>query len=140
MPYVARQPLFLCAILLLALGAAGCDLAGDTGPEEARLVLEGTAGSAVRVITSTHFQRVQEPGSGVGVYLLDADTAQVTLPFEQTYAIADAEQFFAKVIRLDPAADNLFMRGYIDGDVRYSNRATVGQDTLQFTYVSRSPY
>lgn len=125
--------LFTCAL-------PGCDMLGGRGVDEARLVLEGTSGNTVLLVTSTRFESTNVVGGSAIVDLVDADSARVTLPFDRTYDIEERGRFYALVIRENSEGDNLHMRGYVDGELRYNNRATTDQDTLRFVYVYQGLY
>ena len=138
-----RALLFAGLISLLAF-AAGCDLFGGGGPEEARLRLEGNDGSTVRLILTQQFAAQRQPryepvsGAQIGdtllVVILEADTTEVTLPFEQTVDISGTQQIYARILRTDPRNDNLQGRLWIDGRLRADQRPTALQDSIFFLY------
>lgn len=123
------------------LFVTGCDWVTKSSPETARLRLEGTPDVEVRLVTSTDFLTGTKGVSGeTTVSFLQADTTTVSLPFEQTYDIEEDQRFVARAIRVDPGADELVMRGWVDGDPKYNRTGSPAPpDTVvQFIYVFRS--
>jgi len=136
--------LFLAFLSISAL--AGCDLLlGRQAPSEARILLEGTDSLSVYLVTSTKFvlQRKviydEETGTipvkdTLLVNFLDADSVEVGLDYEQTLSIREAGRLFVRVWRIAPEEDNLRMRIWLDGRLRYDNQAPPHQEKLQFIY------
>lgn len=132
----------LFCTVLLAWGLMGCDWVTKTAPDTARVRIEGAEGTQLRLVTSTTFLSEATEGSGFDddVTILDADTTQITLPFEETFDIRRSQRFLAQVRRPNPESDALFMRAWIDGDEKFTRRgAEVPADSIvQFTYVYQS--
>lgn len=122
---------------LLAVLVAGCGLFEDPGPDTARLHLEGTEGVRVQLVTSTRFTAGQPTADGtVPTEVLQAETTRVTLPFEARYDISRAQRFLARVVRFDLASDGLVVRGWIDGEERFTRTGTTSpaDSVLEFVY------
>lgn len=142
MPRLLTQRWFLA--LGLALGMlSGCSLFGEDPPEEARLLVEGQAGGAARLIVSNNFLSQRQPITDadgffvrdtVVVLLIEADTLAVTLPYDQTYDIRRHRQFYARVARTSAATEEMLARLLIDGEARAEERLTTGQDSLIMLY------
>ena len=130
---------------LLIASAAGCDLFTRDAPEEVRLLLEGTAQAQVLLVTTNNFLAERQgifdedgirQGDTTLVRLFTAETLFVSLPFEQTYDIRRTQRFFALALRLDPSADDLRMRAWVDERNRFDQQPTsVPEDSLlRFIY------
>ena len=140
----------LCACFLLISAAtlfAGCDLLGKSGPEEARLTVQVSAGQEIRMITSSRFltsriQEIEENGSitdSLSILLLDSDTFFVNNAFDSTYNIRFEQQFYVRLIRSSPGGDNLNARLWIDDELKFENQSTDLRDSLQFVYNFSGP-
>lgn len=138
-------------ILVLLLGlvnlATGCGLLGKSGPEEARLSIQGASGEQLRMITSSLFltsriQDVRDDGSIVDstvVVILDADTSTINIPFDSTYNIRVDQRFYVRLVRATPEEDRLNARLWIDDDLKFSTPPNDSRDSLQFIYSFRGP-
>ena len=139
-----RAVVGVMALWMVFFLGTGCDLFGRSEPEEARLRIEGEAGTQNILIFSSDFlSQTQvvfdaETGLAVGdtviVLLLNADTINVSLPFERTFDIRENSQFFARIHRLSPETDNLWARLWIDNNLRSDQRPSVGQDSITIIY------
>ena len=136
---------YLSIILLLIMGSilfAGCDFFGKDRPEEAKLTIEGD--SPVGLIVSGAFisgrQEIVDPSTGfvIGdslvVSFFTADTAIVNLPFEQTYDISINEQFYARILRLQPEDGEFTSMLFIDGNVESEHQLLAEQDSVVIVY------
>ncbi|MEM9664162.1 MAG: hypothetical protein AAF970_04455 [Bacteroidota bacterium] len=142
------RSLTLTLTLGMLLSVAGCDLLSSQEPEEARLLIDGPAGSQARLILSSNFlyQRIplvdQTTGIVTGdtllVDLLQADTVEVSLPFDGTFQIDRFDQFYARLNRLVDSTSTFEARLLIDGDEKAEQDLTLGQDSLVFVYNFRS--
>ena len=132
-------------MLLAGVLLAACDLFGDQGPEEVRLLLEGSDQEQVLLITTSNFLAQRQPilddfgfvlRDTTLVQLLTADTMVVRLPFEQRYDISGPQRFFTRAFRLDEPGVPLRMRGWIDDEGRFDRSLSAAPtDTLlQFLY------
>ncbi|ARA92372.1 hypothetical protein AWN76_003765 [Rhodothermaceae bacterium RA] len=140
----------VCRWLALALVLAlpgGCSLLGEDEPDEARIVLEGNAGTPARLIVSRNFlsqRRAVYDDEGVFlrdsvlVLLVEADTLALSLPFDQTYDIRTYRQIYARLLRQDSTGEALTLRLLIDGKTRAEEQLQPGQDSLVVLYNYRN--
>ena len=130
--------LVLCAGTVLA----GCDLLGKSGPEEAQLEIQGETGQELRLITSTFFltdriQDIRDDGSvldSLSILLLSADTSVIALPFDSTYNIRSDQRFYVRLNRFNPQDDNMMVRIWVDGDLKFEREPDGQRDSVQFIY------
>lgn len=103
-------------VLIASTLLGGCGLLLDNpSPDEARLVIQGSADNPVRVIISTEFvAQVNELGQ-TGVVIFVADTLITTLPYERVYTIDEDQRFFAEAARVDVDVESVHMQVFIDG-------------------------
>lgn len=124
----------LFAIILATLG--GCDWVTASGPESARLRIEGEV-ETVDIIVSKRFlvSRSVQGGWQLST-VLEADTVRATLPFEETYDISQDQRFLALVPNVQESYQ-LRIRGWIDNEQRYdqNSNALPADSTLQILYV-----
>ncbi len=124
---------------------AGCGLLpGSRSPAEIRVQLEGRDGAPVRLVTSLRFvlqRKIEYDETGsipvkdtLIVSFISVDTSNVYLDFDRTYDIRRYQRFFLRAYRLEPETDDLRMRIWIDGRLKYDNTAAPAQDSLQFIY------
>lgn len=129
-------------VALLLVAVWGCDWVTKEAPERARIQLEGQEGAQVQLITSTTFlsNRIEGDGRDNEVVLVDADTAQVTIPFEASYDISIDRRFLARVLRSDPSTDELVLNGWVDGKQHFNRpgRPVPEDSLLQIVYVFES--
>jgi hypothetical protein len=104
------------AVVLVSasLLAGGCGLLTDPSPDEARLVVQGEAGKAVRLIISTEFVAQVDENQQTRIVLIKADTLITTLPYENAYGIEDDQRFYAETARLDDDLGSVHMQVFID--------------------------
>ena len=135
-----------CALFLfcltLAIVIGGCGLLGKSGPEEARLQVEGEAGQQLRLITSTFFltnriQDITDNGAvidSLAILLFDADTSIITLPFNNLYDISSDQRFYVRLNRFMPEDDGLEVRVWVDDDLKFESQPVDQRDSVQFIY------
>ena len=142
---LGRRARIVCLLVILGAVVAGCDLFGDQGPEEVRLLLEGAPQEEVLLITSSNFLAQREPifdefgfvlRDTTLVRLLTADTMVIRLPFEQRYDIKTPQRFFTRAFRLGEPGVALRMQGWVDDNNRFDRSLSAAPtDTLlQFLY------
>lgn len=120
---------------LLAVLAAGCNLLEPPVPEEARVVLEGPAGESVRVITSTRFVAGTTTEGTTRIVVINADTADITLPFESRHRIRADQRFMVQTEPIEGETESFRMQVYIDAAKEYDETGTLGPATLfRFVY------
>ncbi len=137
----------LCSWCFLALvclfSITGCDFFGRDKPSEALLRVEGEVGGEGLLIVSSNFlsqtqTKFDDNGLPVGdtllVRLLSADTLTVSLPFERRYDIRENRQFFVRIRPLNPLAETLTVRLWIDGRLRGEKRYLPGLEAVTIVY------
>jgi hypothetical protein len=131
MKHIATWGLLATVLFLVT----GCDWVTASGPESARLRVEGEV-STVELIVSKRFLVSRSPEGWRLSAVLDADTIQASLPFEQTYDISRDQRFLALVPDVRESYQ-LRVRGWIDGEQRYDQAGTSlsADSTLQILYV-----
>lgn len=134
------------AALIVSQGA--CEwLAGVSEPEEVRVRIGSEDADTVTLITSMRFILVQnpdcpdDPNCPQSVHLQEADTTNVAVPFDRTYAFTDRLQIFLETFPRDSVAATLSMRVTIDGRDWYDDFRELQVDdgegereTLRFLY------
>ncbi|MEX2285059.1 MAG: hypothetical protein WEE89_21415 [Gemmatimonadota bacterium] len=127
-------------LLVTAFLSGGCGWFEDPRPNDARLVVEGDAGKQVRLITSTRFVSAVNELGQTRVILIEADTAFVTLPIDQTYTIGGDERFFAETSRLDADLETVRMQVFLDRNKRFDEDGPLltGQP-YRFVYTFNQP-
>jgi hypothetical protein len=131
MKHIAAWGLLVSTLTLLT----GCDWVTASGPESVRIRVEGEV-RTVELIVSKRFLVSRSLDGWQLSTVLDADTIQASLPFEQTYDISRDQRFLALVPNLQES-DQLRVRGWVDGDQRYeqSSASLSADSTLQILYV-----
>ena len=127
-------------LLSASVLAAGCDWFENPAPEEARLVIEGEAGSIVRVIVSTRFLAAVNDRGQTRVEIFESDTIVTTLPYERVYSIEDDQRFFAETSRLDADLANLRMQVFVDDRRQFDEvGALLASRPYRFVYTYNQP-
>lgn len=103
------------AIVSLVL-APGCDWFSDPTPEEARVLVSGSAGSTVELIVSSKFVAGVNAAGVTRVEILESDTIATTLPFDRTFSIRGDYKFFAQAARTTADVGSFRMEVFIDSD------------------------
>jgi hypothetical protein len=136
----------LSVITMVMLFVAGCGLLGEDPPDEARIRLEGRDGATVEMILSRSFVSTRQVlyddqglprGDSLVVGFVQADTLEVTLPFDNTYDITQYHRIYAEVVRNDPDNDRLYAQLWIDGDRVTEEEPTTAQGSLILLYTYR---
>lgn len=139
------------ALVIAAAGAApvlgACDLLNTPGgePEEVAIHIESSDVSDVNVVTSMNFLVI--PNSECpeecpeNIELVQADTANPAVPFDEAYRFTDRLQFFVEAFPSGDQPVTLSMRVTIDGRVWYDDFRTLAppdggsdRETLRFVY------
>lgn len=124
-------------LLAGALGLCGC--IEDPTPKHARIVVDGAAGTPVRVIVASEFvASVNEQGQ-TRVVIFAADTVTTMLPYEKTINIEAAHQIFAETARADADVENVRMQVFIDGNIRFNEGGLLGDRPFRFVYTFNRP-
>jgi hypothetical protein len=129
---LAGRPFPLTATVLLLASAAGCDsTAASSPPETARVRVERADPGEAVVVTSTSFTI-----AGSEADLIEADTQQVTPPFDMTFSLTEARRFFVSIGPTEGEVAELHMRVWIDERSWFDEVRELGVDpeTLEFVY------
>ncbi len=128
------------AFLGVALMAAGgCDLltSTDVNPEEIRVLVESEGSDDVQLVLGDVFflGGVDEEGGAVTVTLISADTALVSLPYDQSFPLAPSFQFYVLALTDSLTTPReIRVRVLVDGDSRYDKTGTLGEEEFEFVY------
>lgn len=102
---------------------------------EARVIVEGSSGVPLRLLTSTNFfaSRDMDTGELLASQIV-GDTATLnTLPFNRTFNIRGSDRFLVRLI--NPDADStatVHLRIHLDDREVYNQRATMRNASLQY--------
>ena len=115
---------------------AGCIFSSDQGrPDRARLNLEGGASSSMELIVSTDFLVVD--GS---VSFQRADTAMVSVPFNETYSLAQPARIYIRAVNIQTQTEVFGMKVWIDGESWYDeSRSLEPGEAFEFLYRYNEP-
>jgi len=144
--------LILPALLTVALGA--CDNLGLGGaPEELFVDIQASPASRITLVTGTRWVAQRDPACEAQdqtcpetVRILDADTADVDVPFTRTYRFTDTHQYVIEVFPAGGTTTTVAMLVEIDGKEWFNETRDllpVGDDgqpeSLQFIYQWQEP-
>ena len=135
------------AAAAIFMGLQACGLGStdvDTPPETARIVVEGTAPSTLRLVYSTDFIETYDQVEDIyGQSLADSDTLAIDLPFETTVALLEGNgdgSIFVELTNLELATASVTMKVYVDGKIEYNQAATMSDGaSLRFVFTYYSP-
>lgn len=128
------RPLKLLAVL--ALGGCSLITTGDEPPTTARVRVEGTAPQPMVMIRSTNFFEQLNLDTGERRAILStADTVEIDLPFDETFATGVDGSVYVEVLYrdLDPAS----IRMRVDlrpGDESFEQSATMSDNARLIYY------
>lgn len=123
-------------LAVLAAGAA-CGLFDIRAPESARVILQGTRGTSVRMVTSSDFEVARTvEGPPRLAQLVKADTTWVVIPFDTRYDIRKRMRFYVRVFDVDSAAPVVNMQVYIDDRLDYDATRNILEQPLEYLYTS----
>lgn len=126
--------------VLLLLGATACNWFDDPSPDEARLMIDGPAGTTVQLVTSTSFVAARRTDGVTEVEIIDSETISATLPFESTYGIRDEQRFLAWTSQLDSDVENIRVRVFLDGTKEFDQSGPLQEGTdYRFVYAFNQP-
>lgn len=134
----ALHRLAVAGAALAALVAGGaCGLFDVPPPESARVILQGTRGTSVHMVTSTDFE-VERTVEGPPrlARLVQADTARVVVPSDTRYDIRKRMRFYVRVFDVDSAAPVVNMQVYINDRLDYDATRNILQQPLEYLYTS----
>ncbi len=133
---------FRTLLLVCLFSTSACSLTDPTStPENVELVLSGSSGGQVRLVTSQVFTLGGggEGDSGTVVELIAADTSIVSSRHQAIFPLAPSYIFYAQTLPLSPdvAPQELQMSVFVDGQTRYSKSGSLGLDDFEYAYVYR---
>lgn len=121
------------SMLLLFAGSA-CNWLDDPSPDEARLMIDGPAGTRVHLITSTKLLAAVGTDGVTKVEVFEADTTSALLPFESTYSIRDDQAFLALASHLDANLETMRMRVFLDGTEEFDETGPL-EEGIDYRFV-----
>jgi hypothetical protein len=107
----------LLAVLLLS-GLGGCQLE-DLRPRQARVSVEGPAGTTVRMITSLNFMAAVDPQGVTRVSVTSSDTTYPTLPVDVSFQIREEQRFLVEVARQDEDVSFIRVRAFVNDSRKF---------------------
>ncbi|HEX7118868.1 MAG TPA: hypothetical protein VF212_08780 [Longimicrobiales bacterium] len=127
------------AAFILTLFAAACNTISDPTEhyaENAHIELTGTSPVPLVLVTSTVWgQKVDEETGDLVTELMQADTAEVELPFERTVALAPTYRILFRVINPDTAESaSIRMRVHLDDELVYDQPGTLLNASLEYSF------
>ena len=111
-----RNWLAITVLTGAALGA--CDWFDDPTPESVRVIIDGTPGDSLRVVTSTVFVAAQNEFGETTVNSFASDTTVWALPADRTFDIREDQRFLILGIPTDSVASIS-----IDANIRIDSRS-----------------
>lgn len=143
-----RAALAMAALCGASPVLAGCDaLTLDREPEVAHLEIDSADVGEVTLIISQWFIRIADPecdqgeGCATITHLVQADTATVSLPFEDSYPFDFRLQFYAETYPTAGVPASLAMKVHLDDEEWYNDSRLLlpedgdsDQETLKFEY------
>lgn len=135
-PERARRAL---TVALACLAILACGILDEGAPETARIVISGPT-HPVRLVTSSDFDAVtRADGDGRDVTVFSADTAAVSVPFDQRYGLGARGRIFVLVGSDTTAVSPVTLQVYIDGELRFQRSTRfAGGDVMEFVFTSTS--
>lgn len=126
----------LAAVPLLA----ACDSILDTTPDyadRARIVIEGEDTADLLLVTSTLYVGEQVNNSPqLIITVLDADTAQVSPPFDGIVPLDESGRLLVRLFQPDPTAHpTVRMRIFLDDEKVYDVTAEMTDAYLEYVFV-----
>lgn len=125
---------------------AACEtITGVNEPDELRLRIQSDDVVEVTLITSAHFEMVEDPACPETcdrrAQLTESDTSTVSLPFDRTYPFTSRLQYFVESYPPAGVTATVHMRIDIDGREWYNDARALNRDgaggaapSLMFVY------
>lgn len=130
-----RVALFLVAVLALS----GCGILREDNPESLTLNLVSDQPQNVTLVTSTDFL-ILNPGleQQSQIELVEADTIQVTSPYDQTFDISRSLRFYVEMTSPEVLNFPVALRVRVDGSEIGGNAVNEASQSVDFVYVFRN--
>jgi hypothetical protein len=123
--------------LLIVAAFHGCDILGEGAPESARLVMEGSTGHPLQLVTTSDFDVVTRPdGDTRDVTVFSADTTRVAPPFDRRYSLGPRTRIFVLVSSETPSPAPIRVRIYIDDKLRLDRSTRFEGETVEFVFAA----
>ncbi|MDH3225342.1 MAG: hypothetical protein OEO23_16595 [Gemmatimonadota bacterium] len=84
---------WLAVMALAGVVLGGCGWFEDPSPESVRVIIDGTPGDSLRVITSTVFVAARDEFGSTTVNSFSSDTTMWALPADRTFDIREDQRF-----------------------------------------------
>lgn len=108
----------------------------DLRPVEARVAVDGPAGAAVRMVTSTKFVAGVDERGITRVSVLSSDTTFPTLPVNVTHHIGEDRRFLVEISRLDADLSSIRVRAFVNSEQKFDERGPLAAaGPYRFVYV-----
>ncbi|NNF26604.1 MAG: hypothetical protein HKO53_06035 [Gemmatimonadetes bacterium] len=121
---------FLVFTVLAGSMLGACDWFEDPTPESVRVMIDGTPGDTLLVVTSSVFVAAQNELGETTVNPFVADTTVWVLPVDRTFDIREDQRFLIRGVPADSAASVS-----IDVNVQVDSRSPWAAD-VEVTYVN----
>jgi hypothetical protein len=135
----SRSAALFPLLSILAFVASGCDSILGTNRAEfannARVIVQGTSGVPLTLVTSTHFAAVPDPDTGdliASIVTARVDTLR-SLPSQHDFDVRGFDRFLARLINPDSAVTaTVHMQVLLDGKLVFTQHATMRDASLEF--------
>jgi len=131
----------VCMALVLAAavwGSGGCGILDEGTPSNARVIVEGGGGESFSLVTSNNFTVLADQGGeNREIILNQADTLEVSAPFNQQYSLGSGIRFYLKAFRESGLAEPVNVKVLVGGEQRYNSTSTLDGLSMEFVYTYR---
>lgn len=125
-------------LALLIITASACSSIVDSSrrtAEAARVLVTGTSGSPLRLITSTNFIVAYSDAGDEHIQLLRADTVMLPLPIDRQVPFRSSDRVYVSLFNPSMTETaNVEMRILVDGQEVYRQAAELLDASLGFSY------
>lgn len=132
--HIFKSTTVLLALTLAVVAGCQSPFANDEEvPEHARVLIDGEAGSSLRLVTSNSFEQNQDPETGaMQIRLFEADTATVTVPFDQKFPLGPLARILVRLSNPDTVPVEVRMQVILGTDKKFDQTVDLDEQTLQF--------
>jgi hypothetical protein len=129
------------ALALLIVSACSLTTEAQDRPTSARVRVEGTSPHQLMLITTKQLYEQYDPLNGVITPVSqDADTALITLPFDQTLDIASTGSVYVELRNLEVASATVHLRVELDNGEGDDRTATLSDNAALIYYYIFTDY
>lgn len=133
-----RRPLPHLLVLAGSLLVVGCGILDEDTPENVRVLVQGSEGHPIVLITSGDFiVTASDDGEDREVALNSADTAFIAPPFDRQFALGPLQRFYATMTSEDVPSQPVSVKIWVGNNLRYDRETVFGDEILQFVYTFR---